>query len=374
MHEGARGWARVVAVVLLLAGAPLPGSGQDSQPSGKGPFATFFAVHMEAGTHGGQGGEYQERQWPNLVRFVTMADGYHAKLTLMFNPQWAEYILKDEEKVKRVREWQKAGHEVAIHYHNTWHGDWNGHTNRKDERFTRDPRYRGAVPEMMGLLEKLAAPDKMLSMCMGPKPGWDSVEEVEIDEPDYPEGVVYDVDGMDRGLSRLLRTKFREQDLYHLKHHFFAPNPGRREHLERIQEEFGRAGPDEVLGVVTHEADFGSSPEFIEKWFQFCREKGAEIRTVRDVVRSYPEDRIVDVEWVPQRGGVERRARPAGGALLEKVRTFQESLGRVKGKGLDTSEAEALDTASREAARGGNLEAAERLIDKAITALGRLER
>ncbi|MFZ2639963.1 MAG: hypothetical protein WA117_03165 [Verrucomicrobiia bacterium] len=323
---------------------------------------TFFAVHCEAHSA-------NPAMWDALCRFVAMADRYEAKLTLMFNPQWAEFIVPDKERFERAKSWQKNGHEIAVHYHNIVHGAWNGHTNRKDDRYTRDSRYRGTVSEMMTPLQKLAAPDTMLTMCMGPDARWDSLSEVEIDEPDYPDGILYDVDGMDVGLAPLMKTKFKGHDLFHLKHHFFAT--GRREeHLDRIKEEFGRAKPGEVLGVVTHETDFARSPEFIEKWFQFCRENKTNIRTVRDIVKSHPQDKVVEVPYVRQEAGSAPRAASRQGGISVKVRKFQELLKAAKEKSVDTSAAENLDRQSRKAARAGNMAEAEQLLDRAIEALG----
>ncbi|MBI5688228.1 MAG: hypothetical protein HZC54_24410 [Verrucomicrobia bacterium] len=322
------------------------------------PPPTFFAVHCEAHSA-------NPPMWDALCRFVAMADRYSAKLTLMFNPQWAEFICPDKERFQRVKAWQKNGHEVAVHYHNVVHGDWNGHTNRHDERYTRDRRYRGTVAPMMESLQKLAVPDTMLTMCMGPDARWDSLREIEIDELDYPDGILYDVDGMDVGLTPLMKTKFKGRDLFHLKHHFFAPDR-RAEHLDKIKEEFRRAKPGEVLGVVTHEQDFARSLEFIERWFQFCRENKAEIKTVRDIVRSYPPDKVVEVPCVRQEIGSLRK--PEG--IFAKVRKFHESLRVAKEKGVDTSAAEALDRQSREAAGRGDMAEAERLLDKATEALG----
>ena len=347
------------------AAAGVPSSAGAEPPKGGTP-ATFFAVHCEAGTA-------NPVMWDALTRFVAMADRYSAKLTLMFNPQWAEFICPDKERFDRVKSWQKNGHEVAVHYHNVVHGDWNGHTNRQDERYTRDRRYRGTVPEMMASLQKLAAPDTMLTMCMGPDARWDSLNEVEIDETDYPDGIVYDVDGMDVGLTPLMKTKFKGRDLFHLKHHFFAPDR-RAEHLDKIKEEFRRAKPGEVLGVVTHEGDFARSPEFIERWFQFCQENKANIKTVREIVGSYPQDKVVEVKYVRQEASSAMRAAPRQGGIFAKVRKFQELLRARKAENLDTSAAEALDRKSREAARDGDTEEAGRLLDKASELLERLKK
>jgi hypothetical protein len=361
-RQGRRQAEAIVPYIREMTGAQRTESAASNQKSEvrshKSP-PTFFAVHCEAHSA-------NPAMWDALCRFVAMADRYEAKLTLMFNPQWADFICPDKERFARVKAWQKNGHEVAVHYHNIVHGDWNGHTNRTEKK--NDPRYRGTPTEMMATLQKLAAPDTMLTMCMGPDARWDSLKEVEIDEPDYPDGIVYDVDGMDVGLTPLMKTKFKGRDLFHLKHHFFAD--GRRaEHLDKIKDEFRRAELGEVLGVVTHEADFARSPEFIERWFQFCRENKARIQAVRDIVTHYPQDEVVEVPCVQQ----EPPPASKSAGIFAKVRTFQESLKAAKEKAADTSAAEDLDRQSREAASRGDMTEAERLLDQAIEAISRKE-
>jgi hypothetical protein len=171
---------------------------------------------------------------------------------------------------------------------------------------------------------------------------------------------------MDVGLGPLMRTRFRGKDLYHLKHHFFAP--GQREgHLDRIIEEFQRAKPSDVLGVVTHETDFGANPRLFERWFRFCKEHDAPILTVREIVKRYPRDSIVSVSFVAQ----EVEPPTDAGGILAKVRRLQALLQASRGRGEDTSAAQMLDRRSREAAARGDMREATRLLEEAILALTR---
>lgn len=85
-----------------------------------------------------------------------MADQYKAKLNPQFNPQWAEYTLKDENKLSLLRQWQKRGHEVGLHHHGYDHGDWNGYTNKSVKED--DPKFSGSVEGMMRLLTQLVEP------------------------------------------------------------------------------------------------------------------------------------------------------------------------------------------------------------------------
>lgn len=265
-----------------------------AESEGKGPFAGFFAVHMEAAEL--SQGKYQEKQWPNLVKLVEMADRYNAKLTLMFNPQWAEYISKDNNKLNLVKNWQENGHEIALHYHNISHRDWNGYTNRKDVKYTQDPRYRGTVEDMMKLVNKLAEPEEILTTTMGPDIRGDDTSVMEIDETDYPDGIIYDTEGFDIGISKLKRTRYKGREIYHLKHCLITLDRPPK----KIKQESVKAGPDDVVGVVTHEINFGASPDLIEEWFKFCQDRKIDIKTVREIAARYPKDKIADIEYIPQ--------------------------------------------------------------------------
>lgn len=342
-------------------------SQSESLASEKGPFAVFFAVHMEAVEL--SKGKYQEGQWPNLVKLVKMADRYGAKLTLMFNPQWAEYILKDKTKFELLKDWQKMGHEIAMHYHNVFHSDWNGYTNRLDKKYTDDPRYRGTVEEMMKLLHRISFPDKTLTMCMGPKKNSDSASQVEIDEVDYPQGIIYDVDGVNAGLGRILTTEFKDREIFQLKHHSLLPER-RGSDLKGIQSEFEQAKPLEVLGVVTHEGDFGKSPPYIEEWFKFAKSKNVKMRTVRDIVENYPKEALVHThaEHLSQEEDTNRHEMNKE-IVLNKVGRLHRLIQEKKMKGIDTSEAQRLDAESRYQAKDGNLEQTEKLLDEAIRLL-----
>lgn len=106
---------------------------------------------------------------------------------------------------------------------------------------------------------------------------------------------------------------------------------------------------------------------FIEKWFQFSRENKARIRTVRDIVKIYPADQIVEVKWVRQETAL---SKPPEG-LFAKVRKFQELLKTAKAEHRDTSAAEDFDRQSRAAAKRGDMAEAERLLDAASELLQR---
>ena len=280
-----------------------PAASAVSAKTGPGAPATFLAIHCEPGGGRFPPGQWQAEYWPALVRLVETADRYGAKLTLMFNPQWAEYVCADPSRFDAVKAWQKAGHEVALHYHTIRHGSWCGYTNRAE--WKADPRYRGSVADMMGLLAKLAAPDKIVTGCCGidvasiPYPRDASAASI-VDETDFPDELLYDVDGIRDGLAAPLAFTFNGKPRLHFRHHFMDPREPQT--LEAIKAEFARAGPGQVLGVVTHEIDFAYGPGQVEEWLTFLRENGAAVRTVRDITARMESEKTKAATPAPAQG------------------------------------------------------------------------
>lgn len=259
----------------------------------RGPFGTFFAVHLEVGHGPLQYPDYQRRFWPDLVKLVERADRYDAKLTILFQTQWAEYVLKDPEKMEKVRKWQEEGHEVGLHYHTVFHKGWNGFTNRTDEKYTQDPRYRGDVDQMIAPVKELAGPYGLVTACVGPDgPERGAKRPGTIDEIDFPEEILYDVDGIlpPDALQEPFRFQFKGRERYQLGQALLAKRgPWRKgtDVLGVLKRRYEEAGPNQVFGVATHGNNFSESSDDIESWFEFIREKGTKIETVRQIMDRY---------------------------------------------------------------------------------------
>ena len=71
-------------------------------PHSHSPFSTFLAIHFEVGGNT-RNLEHQRSHWPTAVNLEKLADQYNAKLSLQFNPQWAEYILQDHDKYNLLK-------------------------------------------------------------------------------------------------------------------------------------------------------------------------------------------------------------------------------------------------------------------------------
>jgi hypothetical protein len=242
------------------------------------PYATFFAVHFEVGGNA-DSFKYQEEYWPHAVNLIKLSDMYDDKLTLQFNPQWSEFILEDNDKYYLLKEWQKNGHEVALHHHGYDHMDWNGYTNRPDKKD--EPAYRGNIEEMMGLMRRLAYPDPLISGTI-------------TDEHfDYPEGIQYDTEGIktDHARTKPRRVVLGKKEVVQVGMSYLPYDAD----IERYKRAFIGAENDEIFGLVTHEFDFSKNPDIIEEWYKFIKVQKQKIRTVREIIPEYLN--VHDIEF-----------------------------------------------------------------------------
>lgn len=279
----------IVACTLLL----LCSTALSANASGKfkeGPFGIFFAMHMEVGV---QKPEFlhQEQYWPRLAQMIAIANRYDAKVTLLFNPQWAMYILMDQKRFDMVKGWQRQGHEVGLHYHLVTHNDWCGYTNRKDSVYTDSPFYQGNVADMMQVMNQLADPEPILSACCGGDiatmafPYCKPVPPGLIDEIDFPNEIIYDIDGIYDGRISPIEFEFKGKARYHLRHGVAIQKSDIKERLDEIDS----AASDEIVGFVTHESDY--DPQLLEAVFQYLKARQLRVQTVRRIMKRYLEYR-----------------------------------------------------------------------------------
>ncbi len=235
------------------------------------PYGSFLVIHFEVGGDTNNL-EYQKKYWPTAVNLVKLADQYSAKLTMQFNPQWAEYILNDQNKINLLRKWQQHGHEVGLHHHGYDHGDWNGYTNRP--RKEDDPGFWGTARDMMKLMGQLIQPYQLLSGT------------ITDEEFDYPEDIKYDTEGI---LINHARSKpkwvtlGRNNKVIQVGMAFLSFQGD----IESFKLEYLRSREDELFGVVTHGKDFAKNPVIIEEWLRFIKSEGARITTVSQLIAKY---------------------------------------------------------------------------------------
>ena len=235
------------------------------------PYGVFLAIHFEVGGNT-RSLKYQEEFWPAAIDLINMADECDAQLTLQFNPQWAEYILNDQNKLNLLRKWQQHGHEVGLHHHGYNHGDWNGYTNRP--RKQDNIRFRGTARDMIKLMEQLVQPYQLMSGTIADE------------EFDYPEDIKYDTEGI---LITHARSKPKwvtlgcNNKIIQVGMAFLSFEGD----IESFKRGYLRSREDEVFGVVTHEKDFAKNPVIIEEWLRFIKSEGARITTVSQLIAKY---------------------------------------------------------------------------------------
>lgn len=274
----------IVCTLLFLCNTAISANASDKPR--KGPFGVFYAMHMEVGI---QMPEflYQEQYWHRLVQMISITNQYDAKITLLFNPQWATYILMDQNRYDMVKEWQSQGHEVGLHYHMVTHGDWCGFTNRNDALYADSPFYLGNVADMMQVVNQLADPEPVLTACCGvdiatkPFPYCKPVPPGLIDEIDFPNEIIYDIDGIYDGRISPIQFEFNGKTRYHLRHGIAMQKSDIKERLNEIDS----AEFDEIIGFVTHESDY--DPELLTGVFRHLKKRQIHVQTVRHIMKNY---------------------------------------------------------------------------------------
>jgi len=264
----------------------------------------FFAVHFEPRSA-------DERGFEELKNFVQMADDFKVKLTLQFAPSWAKMILSDENKMELMRRWQTNGHEIAAHHHGATHGwEWDGYTNlsasewqkNRQEVYSRSgqdkkavqslakqnnlgEKYFGNMDDYMILLKKLAGSEKIFTMTMGPDR-----------KTDWPEEIPYSLDNIvmlpngdyNIGGSAIVKLKkeiYSGRNVSEIDMRFIE----NLNEVEKAKEEYSRAKPSDVVGVVTHIEDFARDHNTPRAWMEFINKKdpsGERNKTVAEVMEK----------------------------------------------------------------------------------------
>lgn len=107
----------------------------------------FIAIHNEP--HNSEPGSREkiDQGYATLKEMVRKANEYNIKLTLMFTPQWADYISENSERMAELESWKKHGHEIAAHHHSIYHGNWDGYTDYTKKEAETQRIKQGKTPE-----------------------------------------------------------------------------------------------------------------------------------------------------------------------------------------------------------------------------------
>lgn len=229
----------------------------------------FIAVHMEAGDRALR---YAADQWPVLIQLIELADQYNYKLTLQFNPQWAEYILKDKNKLVILRGWEENGHEIAFHHHGPFHGNWNGYTNLEFKK--QDPRYLGPMTEAADLINQLPVSGQVLTAGGG------------SEDSDWLQGVIYDTNGgrsTDDLLSTPVQKVWNEQPVTQIKYRMYGTTDPSDAALTEIEAAYENMD-GKIMGIVFHVHDFEQRKQKIVNLFESFKSNNISVQTVKKIL------------------------------------------------------------------------------------------
>ncbi len=264
----------------------------------------FIAIHNEPFNM--PGGEKRiEKSFSVLREMVKKANEYNIKLTLMFSPQWADYIVKDKERLTEVKRWEEEGHEIAAHHHSIYHGNWDGYTNypedvAKKERIKR----KGFSEPYLGTLKDLISKLKMInpdihSGCMND----------EKDKNCLPDEIIYDTCSGFANFGEVIRVGDASDPkkginefvlvgkVNGIKRKWLAHYQITTRHREKLAENVFNSLDSGVYGVVTHSVE--SQAEYFYKFLDFLHSKdktGEYSKTLSQIIdeKILPEREIPD--------------------------------------------------------------------------------
>ena len=343
----------------------------------------FVAIHNEP-YHFPSGRRALEVSYRTLVEMVEQADKFDIKLTLMFAPQWADFIADDSERMDRLAKWKEQGHEIAGHHHSIYHGNWDGYTDypaqhalaERARHTARPERYLGTLTDF---LEKLRKIEPTLQCgCMND----------EFDKKALPEGIIFDTCS---GFANFGPVGRRLGD-------GVAPVKGRNEYVsvgqssgvkrrwlthyqitthkrQRAAQGVFRAMTKGVYGVVAHSIQSEAVPyfEFLD-FLHTADPTGERSRTVSAVIQEnlLPEktlpDALLRAENHPARQNV-GSPEMADADIFRLVAKFKQLLSKRRAEGMNVSKVAELDEQSRAAFQIGDKEKCRKLLRQAIDLL-----
>jgi hypothetical protein len=260
---------------LLKEAIALLEKGRSQRKNSSGPGDSFFEVHLEPGNA-------NDEMFDALRGLVNLADSYNVKLTILFTPQWAEMILKNNKKLSLVRQWAEEGHEIGGHHHGPSVCPWDGYTNLQynsiefknrqnkvpcPEFVRKQEMYLGDMQDYMELLNKLG---KIKTITM-------SDEDI-----DWPEGALYSGGGrtLEGAVSNPRKVVFNGHTVYKLSSVPLKSSRtafGERISIEEIKREY-LSNREGIFGVNAHAVDYKNNPELYKQWFEFLKKQDPTMR------------------------------------------------------------------------------------------------
>ena len=300
----------IIVVVIIIAGISAyfvfqkPALPEPQIPGQQIPYY-FIAIHNEP-FHFPGGEKMIAKEYETLKRMIARADQYNIKLTLMFTPQWADYISESPERMAELESWKQKGHEISAHHHSIYHGNWDGYTDYSKEKAEnqrinqgfKPEEYLGTLSDYMNKLKKINPNIK--SCCCNE----------EHDKKEMPDEIIYatcsgfancgevgtrelsDTD-QKKGQNEYILTGTANGVLRKWLAHYQITNPERQKTAQTV---FDSMNPSYVYGVVTHSAS-GVQEEEYYNFLEFLHARdpeGKKSKTVSEIIdqKLLPEETI----------------------------------------------------------------------------------
>lgn len=232
---------------------------------------TFFTIHCEPQT---------TFRFPQLIRLVDLANRYNIPLTIQFTPPWAEMIMADTSKARRVRTWQQEGHEIAAHHHGVYHLYWDGFTNYPASTISSVGKslsdFRGDMDAYRAVLEPAGGDSLMLTIS---GPGAVDPDSSVDWQPDF----LYRTGGGRQpanGFSSPRIVGMGAYDACQIDHYFIENQIS----VNAMKGFYNSATDKDVVGVVTHVFNFAADSNYVIDWFGFVQNTNR--KTARQIVRE----------------------------------------------------------------------------------------
>lgn len=96
-----------------------------------------------------------------LQGMIKLADAQHARLTLMFSPQYAVYIASDPARLAELEGWKKTGHEIGAYHEGPESRAWDGYSDLSGKELERARKEDGKGDRVPGHREYFEALNRL---------------------------------------------------------------------------------------------------------------------------------------------------------------------------------------------------------------------
>lgn len=261
------------SIVIFASFGFLTNTPPESQPK------LFIAIHCEPGSFPATT-DYPAQYWLNLRDMIIEADQHGVKLTILFNPQWASYILLESVRLTMVRSWESNGHEIGLHHHGAHMNNWNGYTDQV--AYQSDPKYQGSINDMMDIMTQIPLSGTINVACVA------NEDDIDIDFPiDIPYMTYGGSEKTEHLWSNPENFTYNQHSILGVSHaRFGVPSSEVNIDLNEFEVFLAQSHSELAMGLVWHVFNYADTAEAFTSLFEYLSEQNIETSTVTDIIES----------------------------------------------------------------------------------------